>query len=193
MKKKAGFFGGTFDPVHLGHINLAIEIFEKLKLDKILFCPANISPLKTSFPKASCEDRYNMLKEATKDFSKIFEVLDLEIKRQSPSYTIDSLNELKKDYELRLIVSEEILDNFHLWKDFEKILKIAPPVVGCRKKNLHFFKNEYFSLPYENFIKTPIFEISSTAIRSRIKKRRFVQHLLTKEVLDYIYKHELYL
>lgn len=191
--KNIGFFGGSFDPIQLGHINLAIDIQEKLKFDKILFCPANISPFKTKNPpKANAKDRLEMLKLATKGIQG-FDICEVEINKEGVSYTIDTLNEIKNMGNLRLIITEEALNNFHLWKDYKQILKVAPPIVGVRHTFYESFKSENFTLSSKNFVKTNIFEISSTAIRERLKNKMYCRHLLTKEVLDYIYKRKIYL
>jgi len=188
-----GFFGGSFDPIHLGHLNLAIQILETLKLDKIIFCPANVSPFKIKEPPiASAKDRFEMVKIAIKDF-KDFEITDFEIKNKNISYTIDALKELKNSDNLRLIITEDALLNFHKWKDYKNILKIAPLIVGIRNKFLTNFKSENFTISNKNFVKTNIFEISSTEIRKRLKSRKNCSHLILKETLDYIYKRKLYL
>ncbi len=191
--KEVGFFGGSFDPIQFGHINLAIEIKEKLNLEKILFCPTSLSPFKVKNPsKTSSHDRHEMLKIALKGI-KDFEITDIEIKKEAVAYTIDTLNVLKNRYNLRLILTEEALLTFHLWKEYKQILKIAPPIVGTRSESLTEFKSENFILNSNNFVKTNIFEISSTNIRERLKKTMYVGHLVPKEVLDYIYKRGLYL
>lgn len=191
--KETGFLGGSFDPVHFGHINIAVEMKEKLNLEKILFCPTGISPFKEKKPPvANNKDRYEMLKIALKDL-KDFEIIDFEIKKQGVSYTVDTLNSLKGKYNLRLILTEETLEFFHLWKEYKEILEIAPPIVGVRKKQISEFKSKNFTLNSKNFVKTSVFEISSTEIRERLKKRMYVGHLVPKEVLDYIYKYNLYL
>ena len=191
--KEIGFFGGSFDPIQFGHLNLAIGIKEELKLSKILFCPVNVNPFKIeNQTNATAKDRFEMLKMAIKGI-KDFEITDLEIKKEGISYTIDTLNILKNNYKLRLIITEEALSTFHLWKDYKKILQIAPPIIGVRNKYLKDFKSENFNLNSENFIKTNVFEISSSEVRERLKKRMYSGHLVPKEVLDYIYKHELYL
>jgi nicotinate-nucleotide adenylyltransferase len=193
MKEEVGFFGGSFDPIHFGHINLAIEIKEKLNLKKILFCPTSISPFKVKNPnKANNNERFEMVKIAIKDIND-FEIIDFEIKKQEVSYTINTLEFLKNKYNLRLILTEEALSTFHLWKEYKQILKIAPLIVGTREKNLTEFRSENFILNSNNFVKTNILEISSTDIRERLKKKKYAGHLVPKEVLDYIYNRELYL
>jgi nicotinate-nucleotide adenylyltransferase len=190
--KKAAFFGGSFDPIHLGHLNLAIEIYEKLKLDKILFCPTYISPFKKNKKAiANPIDRYNMIKKAIKKI-KGFEVLDIEIKQKKVSYTIDTLKKLKDLYDLKLLITEDALDKFNKWKNYKEILKLTHLIIATRfEKKIKKYKN--LNLKNKNFIFTNIFEISSTEIRNRLKKNKICSHLLSKEVLDYIYKNGLYL
>ncbi len=193
MKRNIGFFGGSFDPIHFGHLNLAIQILEKLKLDKIIFCPTNVSPFKVQRPpKASSQDRFEMVKRAIKDI-KEFELSSLEIKSKNISYTINTLEQIKNNDNLRLIVTEDILLHFHKWKNYKDILKIAPLIVGVRNKFLEKFKGKNFNLTKKNFVKTHIFEISSTDIRKRLKNHKVCSHLIPKETLDYIYKRKLYL
>ncbi|HEU65007.1 MAG: Nicotinate-nucleotide adenylyltransferase [Candidatus Anoxychlamydiales bacterium] len=191
--KNIGFFGGSFDPIHLGHLNLAIQILEKLKLDKIIFCPANVSPFKTENPPiASSKDRFEMVKIAIQDF-KNFDLTNFEIRNENISYTINTLKEIKNSDNLRLIITEDTLLNFHKWKDYKNILQIALLIVGVRNKFLENFKSENFTLNNKNFVKTNIFEISSTEIRKRLKNHKNCLHLIPKETLDYIYNRKLYL
>lgn len=192
--KEVALFGGSFDPIHFGHINLAIQIKEFLNLDKVLFCPTYISPFKENTPtQVTALDRLEMVKLAINGIND-FEVIDFEIDNKKISYTIDTLKFLKKSYnKLRLIITEDSLEKFHLWKDYKEILKIAPLIVGTRKINFKQFKSENFVINQDSFVKTSTFEISSTIIRQRLKKRVYCGHLIPKEVLDYIYNRGLYL
>ena len=130
-----------------------------------------------------------MLKLAIKDI-KEFEVLDFEIKRKKISYTIGTLRALKQK-DLKLIINYDLLSTFHLWKDFKEILKIASLVVGTTEE-IKRYKGKNFFLNSKNFIQTKAIEISSTMIRQRLKKGLYVGHLLPKEVMDYIYKSQIY-
>ena len=94
-KLKIGIFGGAFNPVHNGHLNLAKHYLDELGLDKILFIPTNIPPHKSNEDFAGRKDRFNMLRLAIKPYDK-FEVSDIEFKRGGKSYTYDTLLELKK-------------------------------------------------------------------------------------------------
>ena len=186
---KIGFFPGSFDPIHFGHVNLAIQMLEKLSLKKVIFCPTSISPLKVEDPpKAKGSHRLNMLRLALKE--SIFEVLDYEVNNTSVSYTIDTLKHLKTEDEIVLILTEESIKDFHLWKEHENILKLSTLAVGVRNKN---FEKNSIIISKNNIITTDIFNISSTGIRNRIKNGLYIRHLTFKEVIDYIYENRLYL
>ncbi|NGX33330.1 MAG: hypothetical protein K1060chlam4_01392, partial [Candidatus Anoxychlamydiales bacterium] len=124
---------------------------------------------------------------------KDFEITNFEIKNENISYTINTLKALKNSDNLRLIITEDTLLNFDKWKDYKNILQIAPLIVGVRNKFLENFKSENFTLNNKNFVKTNVFEISSTEIRKRLKSQKNCSHLIPKETLDYIYNRKLYL
>lgn len=162
-----GFFGGTFDPIHFGHISLAVHLLEAHKLKKILFCPAYCSPFKTDKPPtASPQHRLAMLQLAL-DHPQ-FEITTLELDRTSPSYAIDTLRALQIKG-LRLILSQEAAAHLDRWKETQEIVRLAPPLIGPRE------------VP-----------ISSTQIRDRLKKRLYCSHLVPAEALKHIEKHHLY-
>lgn len=165
--KKIGFFGGSFDPIHFGHIGLAVDLLEKYHLDEILFCPTFCSPFKTDNPpKETAFHRLKMV-ELALDHPQ-FKICTLEIYRQGPSYTIDTLRELK-GLDLRLLLSEESARNLSRWRDYEEIIQLAPPLIGAREN-----------------------KISSTEIRERLKKRLYCSHLIPAKALDYIMENALY-
>ena len=198
--KKYGFFGGTFDPIHFGHLNLAIQLKELCALDRVLVCPAMLSPTQpTKFPKASIEHRLAMTRLAIEDIPG-FSLLDHEALRASPSYTIDTLQALISGQQnhvvYRLLLAEDTACSLEKWKDVKTLLDLAPPLVGRR---YHVIPKELEHLPefiriklQKGYCHIPIMEISSTLIRERIKKTFYCQHLLPRKVLDYIYAHRLY-
>jgi nicotinate-nucleotide adenylyltransferase len=199
VKKKLGFFGGTFDPIHFGHLSIALQLMEHHKLDRVLFCPANRSPFKVDKEAlATPLQRQEMVEIAIAPIDR-FELLDYEIQKDGPSYTVDTLRYLKekfKDAELFIILAEDLLIDFHLWKEHAEILKLARPLVGGRGIR---FEREKSALSKEELDKLEagkmkIFEmeISSTYIRQRLKKRVYCGHLVPSKVLDYIYEHRLY-
>jgi len=197
--KNIGFFGGTFDPIHIGHINLAMQLFDEGSLDEIIICPNFLSPCKTDLPpEASAQDRYNMCMLAVKDIP-YFSVLDLEIKEKKVHYTIDTLSILQKMFpenKFRLLLSIDDLFHFKEWKEYEKIISIAPPLIGHRSG---FFLKMIKNLPQDlqekfqnSFIKTDAMEVSSTKIRQRLKNQKYCGHLLSKDVFSYIMEKNLY-
>jgi len=189
-------FPGTFDPIHFGHINLAIEILEKCKLDEVLFCPAFLAPHKViSPPAASAQDRYEMVRLAIANIDG-FSISDQEIKRKGVSYTIDTLEILLKKFEdtqLFLILAEDSIFDFPKWKDYEKILEKTTLIIGSRShSSVRSIPPELMDIYNKNFVMTKQFEISSTDIRERLKKGSYCGHLVPAKVLDYIYKFDLY-
>ncbi|MCH9613281.1 MAG: Nicotinate-nucleotide adenylyltransferase [Chlamydiia bacterium] len=162
---KRAFFGGTFDPIHKGHLLLAEAVAEQV--DEILFCPAAQSPFKgQTF--ASGEDRLAMVKLAI-DGEPKFKAIDLELNRPSPSYTIDTLKSLQGEgIELFIILGEDVLKEVSTWRDGDEILRLATPLVAPR---------------------TPT---CSSAIREKIKNKLDISADLDQKVLDYITKHHLY-
>ncbi len=183
--KKVGFFGGSFDPVHLSHLNLAVELSEIKELDEVWFCPAFVSPFKQESPPSSGSHRSNMLRLAIEGFSN-FKVLDLELERGEVSYTIDTLEFIKKTtpgISLFLLLGQDALSSFHLWHRYEDILAIATPLAAKRGPLDD-------SHPY--IVNTRIMDICSHDIRSRLKLGLPCQHLLPSKVLDYICQYHLY-
>ncbi len=199
LSKKIGFFGGSFDPIHLGHLNLAIEIAERHKLDEVYFCPTGQSPFKKAQPPiAKKEDRRAMVTAAISPLSQ-FTLLDLELQKSDPCYTIDTIRTLiamnsKKNY--FLILGEDILDGFHTWRDIDELVKLATPLIGSRDKK-SFIKPKGMTPALSSSIEKgitpiPILEISSTEIRARLQKGLYCGHLLPAKVWDYIQQHQLY-
>jgi nicotinate-nucleotide adenylyltransferase len=183
--KKVGFFGGSFDPIHFGHLNLAIQMLEMGKMDEILFCPALFSPFKQKTPPvASPEHRLAMLKLVLTPF---FQVTSIELDRPGPSYTIDTLRALaQKGIEYRLLLSDESAAQFRTWKEPEELVRLAPPLVGSRTVA------GSSTNPFQT-LQTPLFDIASTEVRKRLKKRVYCKHLVPAVVLDYIEDFGLYL
>ena len=192
---KIGFFGGSFDPIHIAHINLALQIKEKYLLDKVIFCPANISPFKVNFPPVvGGSDRYKMVSLAIEGIED-FLITDFEIKKKSPSYTINTLKHLINEHssaKFFLILYKDLICEFNKWKDFRELLKISKILVAVDEgdKNEKINKNLIDFIPQVCSIKK--IDINSTFIRDRIKKNLYCGHILHPKVLDYIYKHRLY-
>jgi nicotinate-nucleotide adenylyltransferase len=189
MKKTVGFFGGSFDPLHFGHIHLAIQLSEIHHLDEVLFCPAFCSPFKTaSPPKASPEHRLQMLRLGLEDIPQ-FKITSLEIEQKGPSYTIDTLRHLQApNLQFRLLLSRDVALHLDQWKDFLSILRLAPPLIGLRGEA----EDNLLPELKPGLTTTPMLDISSTEIRGRLAQKLYCGHLVPAKTLDYIHTHRLY-
>jgi nicotinate-nucleotide adenylyltransferase len=197
--KKIGFFGGTFDPLHFGHLSLAVRLAELHGLDEVLFCPVNQSPFKKRVPSALPEHRMAMIELGIQGMP-LFKLCKLELERGGVSYTVDSLRWLKEHYEkknepveLYLLLSSESIPSFHQWKEAEEIVQLARPIIGNRGESIQKIPNSPFQETLlSSMISTPIMEISSTEIRERLSKELYCSHLVPAIILDYIRRHNLY-
>jgi nicotinate-nucleotide adenylyltransferase len=190
--KTVGIFGGTFDPIHIGHLITAQSIYEIRKLDKIIFIPSFISPHKTGRTSSLSEHRINMLKLAIEHIP-YFDYSDIEIKKKNISFTINTIQDLKAVYEnIELIIGFDNLIVFDKWKAPDKILKLVKLVVLRRKvKEENILRNKYFDKAI--FVDTPLVEIFGTEIRERVKNNQNINFLVPQKVMAYIYKHNLYM
>ncbi|HZW37895.1 MAG TPA: nicotinate-nucleotide adenylyltransferase [Ignavibacteriaceae bacterium] len=187
---KIGVYGGTFDPIHNGHLITAQAVREIRNLDKIIFIPAFVSPHKLNVISSSNEHRLNMINLAIEGVDYL-ECSDMEIKRKDISYTIDTLTELKKSYkEIELIIGYDNLFKFDTWKNPQEIVKLVKLVVLKRKSIITGITNQYFDKA--EFVDTPIIEISGTSIRERVKNNMPIDFLVPDKVKQYIYKNNLY-
>jgi len=197
MKKKTGFLGGTFDPPHFGHLNLLVEVKERCHLDQILVCPAHESPSKTHRPTfASAEHRFNMVKLMIEELDHVL-VIDHEVKRPPPSFTIETIQTLHGQHpHLFLIMAEDTAYTLGKWKESEKLLELCSPLIGTRHGFQSSALEEVPAFVKEKLEKgqvdIPAMDISSTALRERLKKNLYVGHLIPSKVLDYITQHRLY-
>lgn len=196
--RKIGFFGGSFDPIHFGHLNLAIQIAEKHKLDQVLFCPAHFSPHKNEEqPMASNNHRKEMVLQAIAPI-KSFSLLDYELNRPGPSFTIDTirmLSQAEPGNQFFLILGEDALSSLYLWKDVENLLQLAHPLIGSRLRNLEpveGLSNGSRQRIEKGMTPISLMEISSTTIRERLRQKKYCGHLVPHNVLNYILKYELY-
>ena len=198
--KNIALYGGTFDPIHLGHIAVAISLIEQKGLDHVFFIPAKNNPFKQKAPHASAEHRYAMVETALKGVPHC-SALPLEIHRTGPSFTIDTVQQLRseklqREDALFFIIGEDQLRHFHEWKEVEELVLLAQPLV-VKRPGSHlegeWKKNPLLARVIEKgTCTTPLFDISATQIRDRLKKKLFCGHLLHPSVLQYIEQHALY-
>lgn len=190
MTERLGILGGTFDPVHCGHILLARAIQERLPLDRVLFVPAAAPPHKSGVL-APPPDRWEMVRRAV-DGLDGFEACPIELARQGPSYTVDTLRQLRAEHphgELFLIIGADNVYDMATWYDPEGILALATVVAGTRA-----------DAPAGGAlaarvvrVDTPTFDISSTEIRRRLRAGLPVRYLVPEAVERYLREHRLYL
>ncbi len=191
MINKVGIFGGTFDPVHVGHLITTQFVLEKRSLDKIIFLPCNISPLKRDNLNSSPKHRLAMLKLATNDNPR-FDISNFELEKGAVSYTYDTLCEMKKNYRhIELIIGYDNLVVFDKWHKPDEIFELADVVVMKRSYDEHKVANhKYFNKAI--VVDTPGIEISSTEIRNRVKNNLPIDYLVTQKVKEYIFSNGLY-
>lgn len=192
MNQKIGIFGGTFDPIHYGHLITTQYVLEKRKLDKIIFIPCYISPHKTNQNISNPVHRLNMLKLAIEKIP-YFELNDYEIRKGNISYTYDTILELRKTYNyIELIIGYDNLIVFDKWHRPDEILDLVKLIVMKRTIDKEpETKNKYFEKAI--ILDTPTIEISSTDIRDRVKKNLPIDFLVPEKVKAYIHEHKLYL
>lgn len=191
MKKKVGIFGGTFDPIHIGHIITTRYVLEKRNLDKIIFIPCNISPLKIDVDSTLPQHRLNMLKLAIEGLPH-FDYSEFEINKGEISYTVDTLIELRKKYdEIELIIGYDNLIVFDKWHKPDQIFDLAKVVVMKRNADVHV-KSNHIYFDEAIILDTPTIEISSTDIRDRIKKGLSIDYLVPQKIKEYIVDNGLY-
>jgi nicotinate-nucleotide adenylyltransferase len=200
-KKKIGILGGTFDPIHIGHLMLAQSAFEQLGLEKVLFIPSGMPPHKLNRKGGSSdEDRLEMTRLAIMD-NPAFELSDIEMYSAEPTYTyftVKKLSSLNPDNDYYFIIGEDSLVDFTGWRKPEEIVKYCHIVAGVRPGSSDEKIEEIISRTQAatggNFIhiKSPALEISSHEIRQKIAEGRSVKYIVTDEVMDYIEKNGLY-
>ncbi len=189
---KIGILGGTFNPVHLGHIALAKEVKDKLGLDRVIFVPAYIPPHKLDDKDIiSSQDRYRMVELAIKD-NPDFELSDIEIRRAGTSYSIDTIKKFRDIYgeraEIFFITGSDSISELDRWKDIELIKKECALVIVKRPG---YTVGRLLPGTMVMDLGTP--DISSTEIRSHIRDGRRFKEFVPREVRDYIIKKKLYL
>lgn len=195
---RVGIIGGTFDPIHLAHIYIAEEAKKKLNLDKVIFMPAGIQPLKTDKKVTEASLRLEMVQKAIE--GKIgFEVSDYEIKKEGKSYTYKTLEHFYKEYkDLYFITGADCLLDIDKWKEIEKIFSLCKFVVFTRpgyNNNELVNKKRFVEEKYNGdiiLLEVLGIHISSTEIREKIINNEKVDDILPAVVLDIIKEKGLY-
>jgi nicotinate-nucleotide adenylyltransferase len=198
--QRIGLMGGTFNPIHIGHLVTAEEAFYQFKLDEIIFIPSGKPPHKTDREIAPAEDRYLMTVIATAS-NPHFTVSRIEIDRKGPSYTVDTLKEMKKIYgeetKFFFISGADAIIGILTWKDPEIIADLCEFIAATRPgyslkrfEELHLIGEP--RLPRVHFMEIPALAISSTDIRRRVRENRPIKYLVPEGVAEYLEKRGLY-
>ncbi|MCX5657328.1 MAG: nicotinate-nucleotide adenylyltransferase, partial [Candidatus Omnitrophica bacterium] len=187
---RIGILGGTFNPIHLGHLILAEEAIDLVGLEKIIFIPCYIPPHKSSKGIIQAAARLKMVNLAIGSNAR-FSVSDIEAKVKRKSYTINTLRALKKVFPMHtdffLIVGSDALEELPRWKNFKEIQKLAKVIVAVRP-GFKAAKKQYTN----KLIKISQLGISSSDIRMRVKKGFSIRYLVPDKVEGYIRRNSLY-
>lgn len=196
---KIGIMGGTFDPIHIGHLIMAESALSELQLDKIIFMPSGKPPHKSSKSISESDIRSDMVKLAI-DNNEKFVYSDFELKREGIIYTSDTLELIKNQYtnlDIYFIVGADSILNIEKWHEPAKIFQLCKMVVvdrdNCNDKIIAM--KEHLSLKYNAqiyYIKAPLVCISSTYIRNCVANKKSVKYLIPDSVNEYITTHQLY-
>ena len=198
---KLGLFGGTFDPIHRGHIAIAEGSIEKMKLDGVLFMPAGQPWMKTESPISSKVHRLEMVKLAIKPFEE-FEVSDIEIKRLGPTYTIDTLIQLKhgphSQSDIYLILGIDAALAIKEWYSSGEIARLCEVIIAPRgdsrsdhERHIEQIEND-IGKPV-HVLNIPHINVSGTEIRSMIASHMDVTEMISRDIEEYIRDQGLYL
>lgn len=198
--KKIGIMGGSFNPIHIGHLHLAESARVEFGLDQVIFVPTGDNPFKTANDEVDRRQRYKMVEMAISSNPNFF-ALPIEIDRYGKSYTIDTIQEIQKKFPesaLYFITGADIMFEVTRWKQAELLLKNVVFITafrpGCPKKK---FKNRvrYLKKAYHarilKLVSTEM-DIASTDIRKRIKTNKSIKYLLPESVEEYIKTQHLY-
>ncbi len=190
MHERVAFFGGTFDPVHLGHMLVAQDALEGLGLDKVVFIPAGQNPLKRKAPEASEAHRVAMLRLAIEGHPH-FSIWEGELERQGPSYTIETVEALRKEYqgETYWIIGEDQVGQLPQWHRAEELARMTQFACLARPGTQPQGAPSGFRVEY---VAGHPFAVSSTEIRERAAAGRPIDFLVPQAVRDYIETNKLY-
>ncbi len=201
--ERVGLFGGSFDPIHNGHLFVANAIAERFELEKIIFLPSAQPPHKETSQLTPSTHRARMVQLAVAD-TPLFDYSDFDMSRTGPTYTIDTVNHFRKELgeSVRLfwIIGADWLAEIHTWKHIDQLADACQIVTAARSKSqeldwsqLRLVLTEEQLIQLESgIVETPLIDASSTNIRQRLRKGLSVQSDLPKPVCDYIEANEIY-
>ena len=197
---RLGIMGGTFDPIHYGHLVGAEMARSKFNLNKVIFIPSGTPPHKDRSDITAAGLRYEMIERAIQD-NPAFDISAIELERKGPSYTVDTLRVLRDfwpDHELYFITGSDVLCEIFSWHEVEEILKMTEFIGAARPG---FDASDFLLKVHQehpetqgriHYIEVPALAISSTDIRARVKLGEPIRYLLPEPVRLFIQDHGLY-
>lgn len=197
---KVGIMGGSFDPIHNGHLIISERARDQFKLDRVIFIPTGNPPHKNKGRMSSVEDRYRMTQLAIEG-NRGYSISDIEASSQATTYTFDTLRTLSQEndkYELYFILGADSFINFKSWKNYEEILDRYRVIVARRPvfEDLVFdrlfidYKRAYPDSVF--LLDSPIIDISSTYIREKKRKDQSIRYMVPERVNEYVLDRNLY-
>ncbi len=193
---KLAMLGGSFNPVHVGHTALAKIAVEQYGYDKVIFVPAFNPPHKNLALGATNDDRCAMLSLSVANNSSL-EIETCEIDREGTSYTIDTVTYLYEKYKdvlegkIGLIIGEDLVDGFHLWKDVQSLINMTNIMVAFREGESTY---KDFTIDFDFvMMKNALVNVSSREIRDAIKHKKDIDCYVSKSVAEYIQTKKLYI
>ncbi len=190
MTARIGISGGTFNPIHIGHLSMAEMAREKFQLDQVIFVPCRLPPHKTIPQPVSAGHRYRMVKAAVSGHS-AFRVSDVEMKRPGKSYTIDTIHEFRRKFPAEtaffFIVGQDTFRQLPTWKGIDDLLGLVTFIVVNRPG----YRPPRSPIRHLS-VTMPGIDISSSYLRGRLQKGKSVKYLVPERVIRYIEKHQLY-
>jgi nicotinate-nucleotide adenylyltransferase len=203
VTRRIALFGGTFDPIHLGHTTVAAAAADHIGAEKVLFIPTKRSPLKQSLPEAGDDDRLTMI-ALTIDANPKFEVSDHELKKAEPSYTLETVRQFQarygNDFAIYCLIGADSVEDLPYWHRIADLIDECNLCTmyraGCPVPDYTRFTTVW-GLPrvqklQQNIIETPLVDISSTQIRNRLAAGQDVTDMVAPAVAEYIRQHNLY-
>lgn len=186
MRARVGVFGGSFDPVHVGHLAIALAAVQSVPLDRVLFVPARRSPLKDRDPIAGVADRVAMLEAAISGENR-FALSRVELERDGVSYTVDTLEALRSEGDLFLILGSDALAELSRWRRPDRIRELATLLVAARPG-----APEPDPVHRARAFDAPRLDISSRELRARAARGMSLRYLVPDAVWEHITKRGLY-
>lgn len=185
---KIGILGGTFDPPHNGHLLIANEVCVALELDEVWLMPNREPPHKKKSEYVKNEDRLKMLELATSD-NPAFKVQPIELEREGPSYTFDTMKMINEEYPVHqffFIIGADMIEYLPKWHKIDELIQLVQ-FVGVERPN--YSHQTDFPVQY---VDVPAFDVSSSMIRDRLRTGKTVRYLLPDSVIQYIEEKQLY-